>query len=93
MTMGTCFGIDPYIDGPNTGSIAGIVGVGGNVGAILLSNVFRTSSYSYSFHYMVVFALIMSSLTLFIQIKGYKGLVFGKEASSRPTPLVPRVEV
>ena len=26
--MGTCFGIVPYVDGPNTGTIAGIVGAG-----------------------------------------------------------------
>jgi NNP family nitrate/nitrite transporter-like MFS transporter len=31
MSMGTCFGIVPYLDGPNTGSVAGIVGAGGNV--------------------------------------------------------------
>ena len=28
MSMGTCFGIVPYVDGPNTGTIAGIVGAG-----------------------------------------------------------------
>lgn len=31
MSMGACYGIVPYVDGPNTGSVAGIVGAGGNV--------------------------------------------------------------
>jgi NNP family nitrate/nitrite transporter-like MFS transporter len=28
-SIGTCFSIVPYVDGPNTGSVAGIVGAGG----------------------------------------------------------------
>jgi nitrate/nitrite transporter NarK len=47
MSMGTLFYIVPYVlDGPNTGTIAGIVGagcnVGGNVGAVLFLNVFKS---------------------------------------------------
>jgi hypothetical protein len=40
MSMGTCFGLVPYIDGPNTGAVAGIAGAGGNVGAALLGCLF-----------------------------------------------------
>jgi NNP family nitrate/nitrite transporter-like MFS transporter len=36
MSMGTNFGIVPYVDSPNTGSVAGIVGAGGNFGGALL---------------------------------------------------------
>ena len=88
MAMGTAFGIVPYVDGPNTGSIAGIVGAGGNVGAIIIGNVFRKNTYSYSFDYMGVYALVMASLTILIQIKGYKGLIFGEERRQQ-TLLVP----
>ena len=33
-TEGTSYGIVPYVDPPNTGSIAGIIGAGGNTGAV-----------------------------------------------------------
>lgn len=79
MAMGTCFGIVPYVDGPNTGSVAGIVGAGGSIGAIILGNVFRTNTYSYSFKYMGMYAIIMALLTPFIVIKNHAGICYGKE--------------
>ena len=79
MSCGTCFGIVPFIDASNTGSIAGIVGAGGNVGAIIFGNIFRLYDYRYAFDYMGFFALLMSLLTPFIVVKSYRGILFGKE--------------
>mmetsp|Transcript_30756 Transcript_30756/g.47162 ORF Transcript_30756/g.47162 Transcript_30756/m.47162 type:complete len:511 (-) Transcript_30756:92-1624(-) len=91
MSMGTCFGIVPYVDGPNTGSIAGVVGAGGNLGAILFGNIMRfTTHYQEAFEYIAWFTIGLSFLTPFIVIKGYRGILFGKEEESqRQTLLVP----
>lgn len=89
--MGTCFGIVPYVDGPNTGSIAGIVGAGGNFGAILLGIFFRSHDYVTAFQFMGWFTIGLSFLTPLIVIKGYRGILFGKDEdkSKHATLMVP----
>ena len=79
ISIGTCYSIVPYVDGTNTGSVAGIVGAGGNVGAIILGLKFRSDDYADSAEYMGWFTLFLSLLTPLIIIKGYRGLIFGKE--------------
>ena len=124
--MGTCFGIVPYVDGPNTGTIAGIVGagketalnrtfcpcnhkhvrysksltillslvsyfkhsLGGNVGAILFMNVFRNHGDTAAFDVMGTFSILASLLTPMIVIKGYRGILFGREGKLPPTSLL-----
>jgi len=49
---GTSFAIVPYVDPPSTGSISGIVGAGGNVGAVLFGLGFRNLSYHDAFFLM-----------------------------------------
>ncbi|CAB9527690.1 affinity nitrate transporter 2 [Seminavis robusta] len=83
MSMGTCFGIVPYVDPANTGTIAGIVGAGGNVGAIWLSSVFRNASSDMAaFQVMGFFCIAMSLLTPLIVIRGYRGICFGTERAA-----------
>lgn len=78
--MGTCFGIVSYVDGPNTGTVAGIVGAGGNVGAVWLGRIFMTNAdYQDSMEYMGWFTVVLAFLTPLVVIKGYRGLLFGKE--------------
>lgn len=79
MSMGTCYGIVPYVDGPNTGSIAGIVGGGGNVGAALLARMFMTVDYAKAMEYMGWFTIFTSLFTPFIVIRGYRGILFGTD--------------
>lgn len=93
MSMGTCFGIVPYVDGPNVGSVAGIVASGGNVGGALCSLLFMSFDYDWAMELMGWLTVISSFLTFFIVIKGYKGLVFGIDdkdfvARSQQSPLV-----
>jgi MFS transporter, NNP family, nitrate/nitrite transporter len=76
---GTSFGIVPYIDPPATGSISGIVGAGGNVGAVAFGLGFRQLSYKSAFYVMGFTILGSCFLSLFIIIKGYSGLVWGDE--------------
>ena len=94
--MGTCFGIVPYVDGPNTGTIAGIVGAGGNVGAVIFLNVFKTKGDTVAFTFMASFAFLTSLLTPLIVIKGYRGILWGTEKQqqlplSATTLVTPRV--
>ena len=77
--MGTCYGIVPYVDSPNTGSIAGIVGAGGNVGGALLGLLFIYYEYDHAMEYMGWFTAAMSLLSPLIVIKGYKGILFGHD--------------
>ncbi|CAB9515572.1 affinity nitrate transporter 2 [Seminavis robusta] len=84
MSLGTCMAIVPYIDPANTGTIGGIVGAGGNVGAIVLSNVFRNAfSDLEAFHVMAVFCIAMSLFTPLIHIRGYRGICLGTEQDGK----------
>jgi NNP family nitrate/nitrite transporter-like MFS transporter len=85
---GTSFGIVPYIDPPNTGSISGIIGAGGNTGAVLFGLAFRQLEYKQAFVIMGA-CIIGGSLTSFILfIKGHSGLVCGQDTivASKPEP-------
>jgi nitrate/nitrite transporter NarK len=84
MSMGSCYGIVPYVDSANTGSVAGIVGAGGNVGAIILGILFMTTTYTSAMEYMGWFTVGMSLITPFIVIRGYKGILFGRDEHDNP---------
>jgi len=83
--MGTCYGVVPYVDSPNIGSVAGIVGAGGNVGAAILGLFFITYEYETAMEYMGWFTIVTGLLTSLIVIKGYRGILFGddKDDSNR----------
>jgi MFS transporter, NNP family, nitrate/nitrite transporter len=76
---GTTFGIVPYIDPPSTGSISGIVGAGGNVGAVGFGLAFRQLNYKQAFNIMGVSILSSCVLSFFIRIKGCSGLLYGTD--------------
>ena len=79
---GTSYGIVPYVDPPNTGSVSGIVGAGGNVGAVCFGLGFRELNYHKAFLLMGLSILASCFLSLFLVIEGHAGLVFGEEAES-----------
>lgn len=79
-TAGTTFGIVPYVDPPSTGSIAGIVGAGGNVGAVVFGLGFRNlPTYKEAFVLMGSIVLGSCLLSSFVLIKGHAGIMFGKD--------------
>jgi NNP family nitrate/nitrite transporter-like MFS transporter len=84
MSTGTCYGIVPFVDSANTGSVAGIVGGGGNFGAVILGLVFMYNGYKTSFEIMAYCTIASALLTPFIVIKGYKGMFFGKDDQDDP---------
>lgn len=74
---GTSYGIVPYIDPPATGAISGIVGAGGNVGAVLFGLGFRNLPYKDAFVIMGSCILVSGALSSLIFIKGQSGLFCG----------------
>ena len=80
---GSSYGIVPYVDPPATGSIAGIIGAGGNSGAVAFGMGFRQLGYKKGFVIMGSCILGSAFLSLFIFIKGHAGLIMGQDD---PTP-------
>merc|ERR1712084_16051 len=77
---GSTYGIVPYVDPPSTGSIAGIVGAGGNTGAVGFGHGFRQlPKYKSAFLLMGFTILGSSALSILINIKGYSGLLWGED--------------
>lgn len=74
---GSTFGIVPYLNVGVTGTVSGIVGAGGNAGAVIFSILFRQLvDYRAAFFWMGVSTAVMSLLSSFIWIRGYEGLFF-----------------
>lgn len=81
---GSTYGIVPYVNPPCTGSIAGIVGAGGNTGAVCFGLCFRNlPEYKQAFDIMGGTICASAALSLFIVIDGHKGLIFGKESDAK----------
>lgn len=78
---GSTYGIVPYVNPSATGSIAGIVGAGGNVGAVAFGFGFRQLDYYYAFLIMGGVILVSSICSLFILIPGYSGLICGEDSA------------
>lgn len=66
--------IVPYINPLVTGSISGIIGAGGNVGAVIFGIFFREFNPEKAFVLMGIVIMISSILSLFICIEGQIGL-------------------
>ena len=78
---GSTYGIIPYVDEEATGSVTGIVGAGGNVGAVAFAMAFREESIDDRTAFIIMGGTIMGSalLSVFINIKGHRGILFGKD--------------
>jgi len=87
---GSTFGIVPYLNPNVTGTVTGIVGAGGNAGAVIFSIFFRQMEYRDAFMLMGATTSAISLLSSFVWIKGYEGLFFGRRLKPEPSPLTPR---
>jgi NNP family nitrate/nitrite transporter-like MFS transporter len=79
-----CISIVPYVNPPVTGSISGIIGAGGNTGAVLFGLFFRQLSAQTSFVYMGSTIVFSSILSIFIFIKGEPGLIWRTTPYEQP---------
>jgi NNP family nitrate/nitrite transporter-like MFS transporter len=77
---GSAFGIVPYINPPVTGSISGIVGAGGNLGAVFFGLGFRNLTEHQAFNLMAAVVLVAGVSTACISIKGHRGLICGQDS-------------
>ena len=83
---GSTYGIVPYVDPPTTGAIAGIVGAGGNTGAVCFSIGFRQLGNDVkAFKIMGIATLVSAVLSAFIMVKGHAGMFCGKDNNERQT--------
>jgi len=67
---GTTFAIVPYVNPPCTGAIVGIVGAGGNVGAVAFGLAFLDGSYTRGYTIMGAAAIASSFLSGLLRIDG-----------------------
>lgn len=77
---GSTYGIVPYVDPPSTGSIAGIVGAGGNTGAVCFGLCFRQLNDKSAFQIMGFSILVSAVMSAFVCIKGHRGLLTGQDS-------------
>merc|ERR1712232_1492916 len=76
---GTSYGIVPYVDPPATGAISGIIGAGGNTGAVCFGLGFRNLEYKTAFILMGSVIIGSSVLSVCVRIKGHAGLLGGQD--------------
>jgi NNP family nitrate/nitrite transporter-like MFS transporter len=88
---GTTYGIVPYVDPPSTGSISGIVGAGGNVGAVCFGLGFRQLAPDANSAFAIMGATVLGStiLSAFVSIKGSSGLLWGTDDAPKQTLAAP----
>jgi len=90
---GSSYGIVPYVNPPVTGSIAGIVGAGGNTGAVCFGMCFRELEYKDAFMIMGVCIMATSVLSPLIRIPGCNTWICPAVEGSAPEVLeAPEVE-
>ena len=95
---GSSYGIVPYVDPPATGAIAGIIGAGGNSGAVAFGMGFRELDYKDAFVIMGCSIMASSVLSFFVCIPGCSRLVGGeddipaKDTLAVPTPETDKVD-
>ena len=77
---GSSFGIVPYIDPPATGSVSGIVGAGGNVGAVCFGLGFRQLETKAAFILMGCVIIVSGITCAMVFIKGHAGMVTGHDS-------------
>src|SRR5205085_10684076 len=68
MANGATYGSAPFINQKAVGSVAGIVGAGGNVGAMLIGFLFKSMSYAAAFLYLGAAVFVVGVVVLAVRI-------------------------
>ena len=72
MANGATYSIVPFVNPKAVGSVAGIVGAGGNVGAMLIGFLFKSMSYASAFMYLGVVVLAVGFVVLTVRLMSKK---------------------
>jgi NNP family nitrate/nitrite transporter-like MFS transporter len=81
---GSTFAIVPYVSPLNMGSVIGIAGSGGNMGAIAIDFLFQGLSYRGALVCLGGIVMASSALTALIWIRGHRRLFFGVDRNVDP---------
>src|SRR6185436_4834418 len=68
MANGATYSIVPFINSKAVGSVAGIVGAGGNVGAMLIGFLFKSISYASAFLYLGLAVFMVGLVVLAVRL-------------------------
>ena len=69
MSEGATFSVVPFINRKALGSVAGIVGAGGNAGAVAFGFLFRSERLSYADGLLIVGAVVIMASTLVLAVR------------------------
>jgi NNP family nitrate/nitrite transporter-like MFS transporter len=72
MANGATYSIVPFVNQKAVGSVAGIVGAGGNVGAMLIGFLFKSMPYSTAFLYLGGGVFVTGALVLVVRLMSKK---------------------
>ncbi|CAJ1962843.1 unnamed protein product [Cylindrotheca closterium] len=84
---GSTYGIVPYVDPDALGAVTGIVGAGGNLGAVAFGMAFRDQEIDERKAFFIMGCSILASAvtTIFITIDGHRCILFGKDSVETQT--------
>lgn len=72
MANGATYSIVPFINPKAVGSVAGIVGAGGNIGAMVIGFLFKSMSYSVAFLYLGAAVFAVGVVVLVVRLMSKK---------------------
>jgi NNP family nitrate/nitrite transporter-like MFS transporter len=75
MANGATYSIVPFINPEAVGGVAGIVGAGGNIGAMLIGFLFKSMPYAEAFYYLGFAVLLVG---LLVALSKLRFMVSGK---------------
>ncbi len=68
MANGATYSIVPFINAKAVGSVAGIVGAGGNIGAMVIGFLFKSMSYTSAFLYLGASVFVVGIIVLVVRL-------------------------
>jgi NNP family nitrate/nitrite transporter-like MFS transporter len=68
MANGATYSIVPFVNSRAVGSVAGIVGAGGNIGAMLIGFLFKSMTYTAAFLYLGVVVFSIGLIVLAVRL-------------------------
>jgi len=68
MANGATYSIVPFVNTKAVGSVAGIVGAGGNVGAMLIGFLFKSMDYGTAFSYLGGIVFTVGLIVLVVRL-------------------------
>jgi NNP family nitrate/nitrite transporter-like MFS transporter len=72
MANGATYSIVPFVNPKAVGSVAGIVGAGGNVGAMLIGFLFKSMAYATAFFYLGAVVFVVGIVVLIVKLMNKK---------------------